>query len=429
MWIGIDDTDSLQGGCTTYIATELVKKLMEIGYDLIGFPRLVRLNPNIPWKTRGNGAVALRIGKGGGKRIKIGEMDGMGIFSFPYKKRDARMEDIISVVDEVIPAHAMNDADPAFVVSPKKLPYFIYKKSVREVVKIEEVKKWIEGRAFYKFYRKGRGLIGASSAISWIPRDKTYELIAYGEEKWVDKKSVIEMDKKCKGTFNNYDYRNDYIALLPKANSPVFYGIRGEDVEELMKAREMLVKAREERWTIFETNQGTDDHLQRKRRIGEIKPYESVIVKGMVKKEPRTIKGGHVIFSIYDGDEIECTAYEPTKEFRDVVKKLRKGDEIIVYGGVRAEPFTINIEKMEIKKMVDLYEKVENPICKNCGKHMKSMGKGKGYRCIICGKRAEEEEAKYVKVRRKIKPGIYEVPVIARRHLAKPLKRMGLENC
>jgi len=51
MWVGIDDTDSLKGGCTTYVATELVDKLK---YDLIGFPRLVRLNPNIPWKTRGN---------------------------------------------------------------------------------------------------------------------------------------------------------------------------------------------------------------------------------------------------------------------------------------------------------------------------------------------------------------------------------------
>ena len=63
MWIGIDDTDSLKGGCTTYVATEIIA---EMPYDLIKFPRLVRLNPNIPWKTRGNGDITLYIGIGGG---------------------------------------------------------------------------------------------------------------------------------------------------------------------------------------------------------------------------------------------------------------------------------------------------------------------------------------------------------------------------
>ena len=29
--------------------------------DVIGYPKLVRLNPNIPWKTRGNGAVCIQI--------------------------------------------------------------------------------------------------------------------------------------------------------------------------------------------------------------------------------------------------------------------------------------------------------------------------------------------------------------------------------
>jgi len=41
-------------------------------YDIIGYPKLVRLNPNVPWKTRGNGAVSLQIGTGKGKKVKIG---------------------------------------------------------------------------------------------------------------------------------------------------------------------------------------------------------------------------------------------------------------------------------------------------------------------------------------------------------------------
>ncbi|HHF55924.1 MAG TPA: DUF1743 domain-containing protein, partial [Thermoplasmatales archaeon] len=410
MWIGFDDTDSLQGGCTTYVATEVIRKMK---YDLIGFPRLVRLNPNVPWKTRGNGAIALQVGRGGGKEIEIGEIDGRKIFCYSYKKEEANADEMAEIVDEVIKEYSMSDAQPSFVITKKKLPYFIYKKAVKSIVKKEEVVELLrkEG-AIYRGYNGGKGVIGAAAAIAWKPRDRTYELITYGKEKWLDKESVIKMDKSCSTTFNNYDYENDYIALLPKANSPVFYGIRGDDYEELKKAKEMIVGAKEERWLIFETNQATDEHLQRK-KIRDIKPYESVIVKGTVKKAPRTIKGGHIIFSIHDGDEIECAAYEPTKQFRNIIRQLIPGDEVVVYGGVRARPFTINLEKIEIRKLADAYKKVENPVCSKCGKHMKSIGKGKGYRCPKCGVKAGEEDAKYVKVERKLKEGIYEVPIIA----------------
>ena len=78
--IGIDDTDSINGGCTTWVATEIIKELSE--FDLIGHPRLVRLNPNVPWKTRGNGAVSFTFGKGIGSKKKIGEFQGLEIFTF-----------------------------------------------------------------------------------------------------------------------------------------------------------------------------------------------------------------------------------------------------------------------------------------------------------------------------------------------------------
>ena len=68
MFVAADDTDSMRGNCTTYLATEIIRVLVyEDGLDLIGFPRLVRLNPAIPWKTRGNGALVMRFGKGTGK--------------------------------------------------------------------------------------------------------------------------------------------------------------------------------------------------------------------------------------------------------------------------------------------------------------------------------------------------------------------------
>src|SRR3972149_9091833 len=58
MIIGIDDTDSKEGMCTTYLAAVLIEKLK--GYGVInGFPLLVRLNQNIKYKTRGNAAIAI----------------------------------------------------------------------------------------------------------------------------------------------------------------------------------------------------------------------------------------------------------------------------------------------------------------------------------------------------------------------------------
>ncbi len=423
MWIGIDDTDSNKGGCTTYVATEVIKELSN-KFDLIGFPRLVRLNPNIPWKTRGNGAIALHFGRGYGKKFEIGYI---GKKIYAYERGINKFEDVSEELEKIIHARAFLDderTNPAFVICRKKPSYSFYKKAVRGIVTIEEAKREAKN-CIYKAYKNGRGIIGSIAAISWKPYDRTYELITYARKKWVDEESVIKMDRECKSTFDNYDYENKHIAIMPHAKSPVLYGIRGEDADELKKAMGIVISSPIERWIIFETNQATDEHLQRK-KIKNVKPYESVIVRGVVKKEPHVIKGGHVIFSIHDGNEIECAAYEPTKRFRNVIKKLRKGDVVVVYGGVRKKPLTINIEKIKIEKLAKVYEKVENPICPKCGKHMKSMGQGKGYRCPKCGIKVGEEEARYEIVERGIKPGFYEVPVVARRHLAKPLKRMKL---
>ena len=132
-----------------------------------------------------------------------------------------------------------------------------------------------------------------------------------------------------------------------------------------------------------------------------------------------------MIFTIIKGNTIDCAAYEPTKEFRALIKKLVPKDKVTVYGGVREKPLTINIEKIRIEKLVKSYEKLGNPFCPNCGKRMKSMGKNAGYRCPSCKAKVGEKEVEQKRVKRDIKKGIYEVPVCARRHLAKPLKRLN----
>src|SRR5438309_11820645 len=59
--VGIDDSDSRFGLCTTYLGYQLVLNLLRDGCSVPAYPRLVRLNPNIPFKTRGNAAVCLPL--------------------------------------------------------------------------------------------------------------------------------------------------------------------------------------------------------------------------------------------------------------------------------------------------------------------------------------------------------------------------------
>ena len=144
-----------------------------------------------------------------------------------------------------------------------------------------------------------------------------------------------------------------------------------------------------------------------------------MIIKGTVCKVPHTIHGGHVIFSFKDSTgEIDCTAYEPTKQFRKIIRGLIIGDIVEVYGGVREKPLTVNLEKIDIKYLEKQVEKVENPVCPKCGKHMKSKGTGQGYKCIICGNK--RDKSILIDKQRNIGIGFYEVPVCARRHLSKP---------
>jgi len=394
------------------------------------------LNPNIPWKTRGNGAIALQVGIGNGEKIKIGEIDGKDVFSSKLLRQEPNGKEyteIRKIVKKTIEENAKTDdenTNPGFVLLNKQPELNVYRNTVRQIVSLDKIKSLLNNlKADFQGYKNCRGLIGATSAIAWVPiKDKTFELISYRQQKnWgtkrdVNEESVQKMDNSCKTTFDNYDYKNKHNRLVPNSPCPILYGVRGDAIEELMRAFSIVRSESVDSWILFETNQGTDDHLQRK-IISNIQRYESVIVEGSVVKSPYTIEGGHVIFTIKDATgTIDCAAYEPTKEFRNIVRELQMGDIVEVYGGVRKKPLTINVEKINIKYLTKIVEKIENPICPNCGKHMKSKGSNQGFKCKICGRKSDEPLIREKK--RLIHIGFYEVPVCARRHLSKPLKRI-----
>ncbi|WP_409199769.1 DUF1743 domain-containing protein [Methanobrevibacter sp. DSM 116169] len=415
LYIGIDDTDSNEGMCTTYLANSIINKFKENNIEIIDFPLLIRLNPFAKFKTRGNGAVSFKILNDDktdlAKKIVLDEIKSLSMF-----EADNTNPGVIFYTGEI----------------NQELIDFS-KKAMNSIITIDEAKEFVDKiNADAHMFKNGRGIIGSLAAIGYQIDDFTYELLSYripdnyGKNRKIDEKSVLKMDKQTyPDTFENYDYTENYMAIEPKTPCPVLYGIRSNNIESLKKA-ETIVKVLEpiESSCIFKTNQHTDDHIQKIDNISDLEKYSSYSFKGELKNNPITIEGGHVFFKIKDETaEIECAAYEPTKNFRKIVLKLVKGDIIELYGGIGKEN-TFNIEKFKVIKLNNI--KYKNPICE-CGKTLSSAGKGKGFKCKKCGFKTKDNDKIATIIKRDLIEGeFYETPISARRHLAKPLCRMNL---
>ena len=426
MHIGLDDTDSTKGGCTTYLTAVLIEKLQKFNVHFIDYPGLIRLNPNVPWKTRGNGALCLR-------------------FSYKVEFEQKIIDSAIDLWEEHS-AVKEKGTDPGIVFYhnteiPAELKTFS-KKTETTIVTLKEATTLIKKLgAEAAGFNSCRGIIGALAAIGeTLEGDHTYELIAYrtpenlGKKRRVDETSILEMDKLTSPyTFNNVDAEKGRVIVTPRGPDPILFGIRGETSEVVKKAYG-IIKPLEpvERWVIFRSNQGTDAHLRHVEELSKLEPYSSVIAKGIVSKNPRIVPLRHVIFAIKDESaEVNCAAYEPTGDLRKIARELVVGDTVEVYGAIHkattTRPLTINLEKINI---LDLIQKTqqENPACPNCGKHLKSMGKNQGFRCEKCGIKFAESKKKEVVIPRAVKVGLYVTSTRSQRHLTKPLKRYGQEK-
>ena len=429
--LAFDDTDSPEGMCTTYLACLMLEEFDDL--DLIGLPRLVRLNPNVPWKTRGNAAVCLSLGTGSGRSTVCGGLRTGAVRSYPEGRAvdpGAVMRRAVKVLRENA-RFECEKTNPGIVVSNSRPSPSFYWRTVRQVVKRPEAEEAVrKAHGIRRGFKNGRGVIGATAAMSWRPRDRTWEVIAYrepsrfGSERDVDTRSVISMDRATRHTFNNYDAENGHVAIVPGSPCPILFGIRGDSAPELLRARKMIRGEPQDRWLLYLSNQGTEDHIAR-RRVRDLGPWLSASVRAEVARRPRTLAGGHVIVNIHDGDAIDAAFYEPSRSLRDVARSLIPGDEVRVIGSVRDVPRSLNVEKLEVVSLADDIRKAHNPLCARCGKRMGSMGSGKGYRCKRCGSHSPPEAAEMTAVPRRVSVGWYEPPVSSRRHLHKPIRRMS----
>jgi len=431
--IGIDSVDSPHGGCTTHFASLLLVKLLkEKRVRLIDYPNLVRLNPAVPWKTRGNGSVALRF-----------------MVESESEARDI-VEMAVSLLEEYLAGFSSGwemYGSPSIAALVGDIPQILEwfsQKALYDIITLdllERVLSKIRPQVLV-WSEKKRGLIGCLAGIGYrmLNTDYTYEIIAYRSQEYigtprrVEEASVVEMDRLFSDyTILNYDYEENRPLITPHGPDPVLLGIRGEDPHVLVKAfRVLKIDEPVPLAVIYRTNQHTDAHLKRVESLSEVYPYRSVVVRARVSKKPRRVQGGHVIFSISDGSsEVDVAAYQPTGWLRSVVELLEVGDEVEVMGVVRPmssrHGLTINLEKLHV---IDVKPKIvlENPRCPVCGARMTSAGHGKGFKCQKCGFRSRELSKVQVVVERELKPGWYEPPPRAFKHLMKPLKRFGKEK-
>jgi tRNA(Ile2)-agmatinylcytidine synthase len=412
--IGLDDTDSRDRGmCTTHVAARLADSLRERDVR-VERVLLVRLNPAVEHKTRGNAAIAVHADcEPALARRLAGEAVGEAAETADPKTHPGLVvaPDAPGDVPDPVATHA--------------------RAALHERLEPDDARDLAETSGYHcRSWKEGRGLVGALAAVgAWRALDEwTYEHIAYRErERWgtdraVDRDSVFAAaDAAYPEVWDTVDREEGVAVCVPRTPCPVLYGIRGDGPDAVERVANRIESEPVADRETFVTNQGTDAHL-RDVTLAAVDDGRSYRVDGTVASAPETRRGGHVFLSLARGDHtLRCAAFEPTKRFRDRVRALRPGDRITACGEVADG--TLKLEKFAVRDLVETEPAV--PACPDCGRSMESAGRKQGYRCRDCGTDADGKVQRPVE--RTLEPGWYEVPPCARRHVARPLVRGGFD--
>lgn len=425
--IGLDDTDSrTRGMCTTYAAALLADRVRAAGGS-VDRRLLVRLNPAVEHKTRGNAALAIHCDLSPGRAFDLAT----ALVEELAERGDPRTNPGVVVADD--------DLGPA----PDWLRS-VARRAVRDVLDHEcDVVAPLDARGYrHRGWGNGRGLVGATAAVgAWSafgadapeewPTDWTYECISYRErDRWgtdreVDPESVFTAaDEYYPAIWDTVDRGEGEAVCVPNTPGPVLHGIRGDEPDVVERAARAIEGEPVERRALFVTNQGTDAHL-RDAGPAAVLDGQALRITGEVVTDPETREGGHVFITLGwpdgDAEAVPCVAFEPTKRFRDRVRALRAGDRVTVCGEV--SDGTLKLEKFAVRDLSTT--EPATPDCPECGRSMESAGRDAGYRCRDCGTTADGKVDQPIE--RELDVGWYEVPPCARRHIAKPLVRGGFD--
>jgi len=342
--LGMDDTDSRFGHCTTHLGYLVVSELARIGCTIPAYPRLVRLNPNIPFKTRGNAAVCVE---------------------FEARSEPLR-DEAFRAAERLLEAEAdvANGANSALIMvsEDSDLSFFrqLYRRALSGVVSYRSVTRAVsEMDLRRRLLGNGMGIVGAASSLGFsCASDHTYELIAYrrpencGTPREVFPRSVEEMELETfPHTFNSYDHESGRVLVAPTGPDPVLVGVRGDSPRAILDAfRRVEIREEPLGYLIYATNQCTDAHLADRLSI-PLKAYSAGWVEGFVVST-EMLEGSHLRVRLRAGDSVDCMVYEPSGDLRRMARSLRSGDEVRMSGGVRRasskNPSVVNVEKIDV---------------------------------------------------------------------------------
>lgn len=418
--IGVDDHDSPIGGCTTHFSTILLHKINDEGIGgVLGLPRLVRLNPNVPWKTRGNAAVSFDLETS----LGIDELsEYLWNNSLNYTNHVSRAKEY--------------RRDPGLAViqfydlqkNKREIKGF-YWRALKDIILLDDrLTRRLE--SLHIKYLGGRGIIGSVASLGFFPDEEgsSYERILYretitsGERRRVCEDCIRSFEEKeFPRIFFSYDYKKGKSIATPRGKDPVLLGIRGFSIEPLMKVQD-VTEERVEFSQIFLSNQHTGANFK---GLPWFRPYSSLEVEIIVKEVDK--QGQDVIVEgVNDrGVLIHIVGYRETGVLNKSMRELRKGDRVIFYGALKPSSklnIILEAEGMEIL-FLEEEKAYHNPKCRNCGGSTESMGKGKGFRCKRCGQKFSYLTKDESKISRSLSLGIYitERP----RHLTLPIWKRG----
>ena len=388
-WIGLDDTDSLAGGCTTSTFYDLLLSLEDVAtvMDI----RLVRLWPFAPRRTRGNAAVCARL-----------EVEQTTRFFDTIKT--FWVQNILPLKGNVQDSHhstrMQHPADPGLVVFAEQPQEELYFKGVRQEVKLDELPIGVLSLG-------GHGRIGATCAVAWRAKVSSWEAIAYRELHAKGKRMIcldtLQSISKLTEVFLAVHSKNKQQLVAPKGKSPVLFGIRGTTPQCVEHACLQLMNAENTEESrghlIFETNQATNDHIEQTKTFA----IQSI-----------QLDKGHVHIS--SDCHQELVIHHESGEMNRIAKQLVEGD-VIVVRGLNDLSNVLHVENMKISRLVP--RRKGRPKCTSCDRTMKSMGKGQGIRCPIC---KQKQADRYTSFTPNIPLQVWmEPPDDQRRHLTKPL--------
>ena len=391
-WLGLDDTDSLKGGCTTEVLFQLLNDLP----TTVSFrsPRLVRLWPFAKQRTRGNAAVAVEL-------ITENEAELLNHLDQWWKQHIESLKGILGTSDHS--ERTQYPADPGMVWTSELMTNeAFYKSAVSSEIELQNVPEVTR-------YWGGNGRIGATAAVLWPAAQCTYEAIAWRSNeaegrRHLDEVALAEVED-LKDTFLCRNPKLGTSLLAPRGNSPVLFGIRSWTKEGAQHALDILEQGEDTEPTkgslVFQTNQATGDHLE--------EPIEAFV------RSKSILKKGHVVLETTQGTWM---AFRQSGHIALLSQWVIKGD-LLIGNGLRDEDNVLHLELLKVKKSIS---EQKRPLCVRCNKSMKSMGKNQGLRCKRCNLTSDRG---WVEVNR-IPPfqDWVQPPPSSRRHLSKPLEEM-----